>query len=134
MNKGLRHAFWVARILFGSVLFALGFNLFLEPNGLNAGGLSGLAMVLVHLLGFGTVGAVTMIVNLPLFALGGLKIGRRFFLGSLIGMLTLSTLIDVLSVIPVPDTEPLISAVYGGLLCGVGLGVVFVAGASTGGC
>lgn len=133
MNKGLGHAFWMARIVFGSALFALGFNLFLEPNGLNAGGLSGLAMVLVHLLGFGTVGAVTMIVNLPLFAVGGLKIGRRFFLGSLVGMLTLSTLIDVFSVIPVPDTEPLISAIYGGLLCGVGLGVVFVAGASTGG-
>lgn len=133
MHNRFRHVLWMAKIFLGSAMFALGFDLFLEPNGLNAGGLSGLAMVLVHLLGFGTVGTVTAIVNLPLFAVGGLKIGKRFFLGSLIGMVSLSALIDLFSVIPVPQTEPLIGAVYGGVLCGIGLGIVFVGGASTGG-
>lgn len=133
MKKALQLVIWIGKLLIGGVLFALGFNLFLEPNGLNAGGLSGLAMVLVHLLGFGTVGVVTAIFNLPLFLLGARKIGKQFFVGSLIGMVSLSAAIDLLVVIPVPETEPLIASLYGGVLCGVGLGIVFVSGASTGG-
>lgn len=133
MNKGLRHLMLLLKILLGCAVFALGFNLFLVPNGLNAGGLSGLAMALVHLTGIGTVGLVTAAVNLPLFALGGMKIGKQFFWGSLIGMLGVSLLIDLFALLPVPETEPLIGALYGGLLCGAGLGVVFATGASTGG-
>lgn len=133
MKKAATIALWVIRLIVGSCLFALGFDLFLVPNGLNAGGLSGLAMVLVHVLGVGSVGTVTMLVNLPLFLIGGKKIGKTFFAGSLIGMLSLSLAIDTLTVLPVPDVEPLIAVLYGGALCGMGLGIVFVAGASTGG-
>lgn len=133
MHKGLRTVLWIAKLIAGGVVFALGFNLFLEPNGLNAGGISGLAMVIVHLLGFGSVGTVTVLANLPLFLIGGKKLGKTFFVGSLIGMITLSAAIDLLVFIPVPETEPLLAALYGGLLCGGGLGVVFVSGASTGG-
>ena len=133
MGKGLRTVLWVAKLIAGGVLFALGFNLFLEPNGLNAGGISGLAMVIVHLLGFGSVGLITTLANLPLFLIGGKKLGKEFFWGSLIGMITLSAAIDLLVFIPIPDTEPLLAALYGGLLCGGGLGVVFVSGAFTGG-
>ena len=117
----------------GCALFGLGFNLFLAPNGLNAGGISGLSMVLVHFLGFGTVGTVTAILNLPLFTLAGLKIGRKFFFGSLVGMLFSALFIDAFAKMPVPYTEPLVGALYGGVLCGVGLGIVFASGSSTGG-
>ena len=72
MKQAMERVLFVGKLLLGGVLFALGFNLFLGPNGLNAGGLSGLAMVLVHLLGFGTVGAVTTIFNLPLFIVFGI--------------------------------------------------------------
>lgn len=133
MKKGIQTAIWIGKLIVGGVLFALGFNLFLVPNGLNAGGLSGLSMVLVHMLSFGSVGAVTMIINLPLFLFGGKKIGKRFFIGSLIGMAALSAAIDLLASLPVPGTEPLIAALYGGALCGIGIGIVFAAGASTGG-
>ena len=68
-----------------------------------------------------------------MFLIAGLKIGRRFFFGSLTGMLCSSALIDVFALIPMPATEPLIGALYGGTLCGLGLGAVFAAGASTGG-
>lgn len=133
MNNKLHTAFAIAKTVFGCALFALGFNLFLEPNGLNAGGISGLSMVLVHLLKFGSIGTLTALLNLPLFALGCLKIGRRFFLGSLLGMVLSSGFIDAFSNLPKPETEPLIGALYGGLLCGVGLGIVFVQGFTTGG-
>lgn len=121
------------KIAAGCALFGLGFDLFLFPNGLNAGGISGLSMALVHLFGFGTVGLFTAIINLPLFAFGGLRIGKRFFWGSLAGMIFVSSFIDLFAVLPVPETEPLIGALYGGALCGVGAGVVFSTGASTGG-
>lgn len=123
----------VLKIALGCVLFALGFDLFLAPNEINAGGLSGLAMVLVRLLGFGSIGTVLVLMNLPLFAVSGVKIGKKFFFGSLIGMGLSSLFIDLLSVIPVPETEPVIGALYGGAICGLGLGIAFMAGASTGG-
>ena len=124
---------WIVYTVIGSTLFALGFALFLVPNNINTGGVSGLAMIVRELLGFGSVGAITMAINIPLFLLGGAKIGKRFFWGSLIGMVVSSVMIDVFGYIPVSSSETMIGALYGGVLCGVGLGMVFVAGASTGG-
>lgn len=133
MNKGIKTLIWCGKIVFGCILFALSFDLFLEPNEVNAGGISGLAMVAVELLGFGSVGLITAILNLPLFALGGAKIGRKFFVGSLIGMIASSAMLDLFAVLPAVKVEPLMAALYGGVLCGIGLGIVFAAGASTGG-
>lgn len=117
----------------GCALFALGFDLFLLPGGMNAGGLSGLAMVFVHLTNLGTVGMITALMNIPLFILAGMKIGKKFFVGSLLGMVFSSAFIDLFALLPVPVVEPLIGAVYGGVICGAGLGFVFAAGVSTGG-
>jgi len=133
MKPITKHLITILKITLGSALFALGFNLFLVPNNLNAGGLSGLAMAVVHILGRGSVGTVTLILNIPLFLIAGIKIGKKFFVGSLLGMLLSSVLIDGFAFIPVPQTEPLIGALYGGAICGVGLGLVFMSGASTGG-
>ena len=124
---------WIVATIVGSAVFALGFSLFLLPNDMNPGGISGLAQVVVELLGFGSVGTLSILINLPLFILGGLKIGKRFFAGSLLGMLLSSVLIDTFALIQMPAMEPLISALYGGVLCGLGLGVVFMSGTSTGG-
>ena len=124
---------WIPENILGSTLFALGFALFLAPNNINTGGISGLAMVLVETLGFGSVGSLSILVNLPLFVLGGLKIGRRFFAGSLLGMLLSSVLIDAFSGLSFTTPEPLLGVLYGGVICGLGLGVVFVSGTSTGG-
>ena len=133
MHRAWKKVWMISRIIFGSALFGLGFNLFLEPNGLNAGGLSGLAMVFVHVVKLGSVGLLTVLMNLPLFALSGVKIGGKFAAGSLVGMLTSAVAIDVMARITAPQTEPLVGALYGGVLCGFGLGVVFATGASTGG-
>lgn len=118
---------------FGCALFGLGFSLFLVPHGLNAGGLTGLAMVLVHLTDFGTVGVVSAVMNIPLFIVAGWKIGKKFFVGSLAGMAFSSLFIDLFAMLPPLELEPLVSALYGGAVCGVGLGFVFAAGFSTGG-
>jgi uncharacterized membrane-anchored protein YitT (DUF2179 family) len=133
MEKGMKTLIWLLKIIGGCALFGVGFALFLEPNDLNAGGISGLAMMIVHLLDFGSVGTVTMLMNLPLFIIGGIKVGRKFFVGSLLGMAASSILLDLCSLFPHPNAEPLLAALYGGLLCGIGLGIVFSTGASTGG-
>ena len=133
MEKVKHKVGWILATLAGSALFSAGFALFLEPNAMNSGGISGLAMVIVELLGVGSVGGLTILFNLPLFLLGGMKIGKRFFLGSTLGTLVSSVLIDLIASFPAPEVEPLIAALYGGVVCGLGLGIVFVSGTSTGG-
>ena len=121
------------KITLGCAIFALGFDLFLEPNDLNVGGMSGLAMVARKLLGFGSIGVLTAMFNVPLFLLGAKKLGKKFLFGSLAGMLLSSLLIDLFAGIPKPGTEILLDSLYGGLFVGAGLGLVFLAGATTGG-
>lgn len=133
MKERLSRIRWVFSTLLGCAIFALGFDLFLLPNELNTGGVSGLSMVIRELLGFGSVGVIQILINIPLFLLGGLKIGKKFFWGSALGMMSFSVFIDLFSVIPMPQTEPLLGALYGAVLCGFGAGLVFSAGASTGG-
>ena len=133
MKNFWKTLWWILRISVGCVIFALGFDLFLDPNNLNAGGISGLAMLLVRLIGVGSVGTVTILMNLPLFVIGGMKIGKKFFVGSLIGMVVSSVALDVLTLLPIPEVDPLLAALYGGVICGLGLGMVFTTGGSTGG-
>lgn len=124
---------WIPVTIAGSLIFSLGFAFFLQPNDMSPGGISGLALVITELLGFGSVGTLSILINLPLFLLGGLKIGKRFFLGSLLGMLLSSVLIDLFALYSISPVEPLLAVLYGGVICGLGLGVVFISGTSTGG-
>lgn len=133
MKTFMQKAGWIISTVLGSALFALGFDLFLVPHDLNTGGVSGMAMVIGEIIRIGSVGTITILINLPLFLVGGIKIGKRFFWGSLLGMIVSSVFIDVFAFIPVPRTEQLLAVLYGGVLCGLGLGVVFAAGTSTGG-
>lgn len=128
---------WIIMTIVGSFIFGAGYAMFLGPNGLNAGGISGLAAVIVELVNkdgsipFLTVGTLTVLINLPLFAIGGVRIGKRFFFGSLLGMMLSSAVMDYF-VLPI-YVDPLLATVYGGVLAGLGVGLVFLAGASTGG-
>lgn len=124
---------WLVEIVVGCAMFALGFDLFLDPNDINIGGVSGIAMVLVYLMKVGTVGLVSALLNVPLLLLGGKKIGVRFLVGTLVGTAASSLMLDLFTRIPAPTVEPLLAAVYGGILAGAGLGLVFLAEASTGG-
>lgn len=129
---------WAITTILGSFIFGAGYAIFLGPNNLNAGGISGLAAIIVQLVNadgtipFVTVGMLTICINLPLFAIGGLKIGKRFFFGSLLGLGLSSMVIDYLPIGLVLD-EPLLAAIYGGVVTGFGLGLVFLSGTSTGG-
>ena len=133
MKKTVDTIWWILKIVFGCSLFGVAFNLFLNPNDCNAGGISGLAMILVHWTGFGSVGTLTAVANLPLLIIGGLKINRKFMIGSAVGAVTISLTVDLFAILPPIQIDPLMAALYGGILGGLGLGMVFSAGGSTGG-
>lgn len=133
MGKFWKNYSWVFKTIVGSAVFALGFSLFLEPNNINTGGISGLAQAVAHIIGVGNVGLLSVVLNLPLFLAGGIRVGKRFFFGSLIGMVVSGVLIDAFAAFSIGFQDPLVSGIYGGLLCGLGIGMVFVAGTSTGG-
>lgn len=129
----MRRLFSVFRTVLGAAIFAVGFNMFLSPGGLNVGGLTGVSQAFVALTDIGTVGLVTAVMNIPLFIAGGLRIGKKFLLLSLTGALSSSVFIDLFSGLSRIYTEPLLGSVYGGFICGLGLGLVYVTGGSTGG-
>ena len=124
---------YCALLVIGNAMFALGFNLFLVPNSLNVGGLSGIAMILQRVLGKGGIGLYTAVMNVPLFVIGYRRLGRGFFFGSLLGMACNSLLIDLLAGLPAPQVETMLGVIFGGVLTGAGLGLVFLPGATTGG-
>lgn len=130
---------WFFLTVLGSAAFGLAFAVFLAPNGMNGGGISGLAQSLLMLFGGREMadhhtGLLTILINLPLFAIGGLKIGKRFFFGSLVGLGVSSMLIDYFPVAWIPGiADPLLGAIFGGVISGIGLGFVFISGTSTGG-
>ena len=133
MGKMMKDYSWVFKTIVGSAVFAFGFSIFLEPNNINTGGVSGLAQAVAQVIGIGNVGLLSMLLNLPLFLAGGVRVGKRFFFGSLIGMVVSGVLIDAFAAFSIGFHDPLVSGIYGGLLCGLGIGMVFVAGTSTGG-
>ena len=112
---------------------AVGLDMFLIPNRIAAGGVSGLATLAFHVFGF-PVGLTMLAINIPLF-LGSLRVlGARFGMKTLYGFLTLAIFVDLLEPYLVsPTNDPLLASVYGGVITGVGLGIVFRAGGTTGG-
>lgn len=128
-----RHVRNLILIVAGCALFGLGFDLFLQPNHMNVGGVSGIGQLLAHLTGLESVAFWSVVINVPLFLISIKGVGKSFFIGSLLGMLLLNGFLEGFTLIPAPETEPLLAALYGGLLCGAGSGLVFLSGASTGG-
>lgn len=133
MKKVFEWLRWGIMVVFGSTLFALGFVWFLDIHSFNGGGITGVAQIIVELTKLGSVGMWTLAFNIPLFIIGGLKVGKKFFVGSLLGLGSSTLALELLAKLPAPETEPLLACVYGGALVGVGLGIVVMAGASTGG-
>ena len=85
----------VLETIIGSLIMAISVSLFLLPNELSSGGFSGLATILYYLFNL-PMGTTILILNVPLFILATFKIGKGFFVKSMIGTISLSFFIDVL--------------------------------------
>jgi uncharacterized membrane-anchored protein YitT (DUF2179 family) len=122
-------------IIIGSLIMAIGLMLFLLPNKVSAGGVSGISTILYHL--FNLPAGVTMLaMNNPLFIIGVRVFGRKFGAKTLWGIIWISLFsdfIDVVLKIPPFTTDPILATLYGGLLLGVGLGIIMKGRGTTGG-
>lgn len=132
-NKSTKkeNIFSYLQIIVGCILGGAAYPLFLTPGNIAPGGLTGLAMVINYLFHW-PVGTVTLILNMPLFIFGWKFMGKRFILRTLIATLLFSLLIDLLPLKPLTD-DPLLSAIFGGVLLGIGLGLILRGEATTGG-
>lgn len=122
-------------IFVGCMIASLGVNLFLIHAKLLSGGATGIALILEYTLRV-PAGIVVLVINIPLILLSYKKLDRAFTLYTTIGMLCLSSSLIItksMSHILNMDSDPLIFCIYGGVLCGIGYGVVFLRHGSTGG-
>ena len=119
------------QIALGCALGALAYPLFLVPNHIAPGGLTGLATVLNYLFHW-PVGTTSLVMNVPLFIIGYRAMGRVFVIRSLVATVLFSVLIDLIPQPPMTE-QPLLGAVFGGVLLGAGLGLILRGGATTGG-
>lgn len=119
-------------IIFGASLVGLSYNMFLLPAKLAAGGISGVSTLLYELFSWSPA-LVQFSINLPLFLLGFLLLGRDFGAKTLIGTFFVPFVIWLSEDINIAVQDPFLSAIYGGIVLGIGLGIVYRGGGSTGG-
>lgn len=111
---------------------ALGVALFLLPNQLSSGGVAGIATITYYLLNI-PMGKAIILINIPLFLLAVYKLGKEFFVKSLIGTVALSLFIDIFDKFSALTNDRLLASIYGGILIGLGTAIIFKANSSTGG-
>ncbi len=119
------------QIVVGCIVGGAAYPLFLVPCSIAPGGLTGITTILNHFFGV-PVGITSLLLNIPLFLVGFRAIGGSFVGRSLMATLLFSLSIDLLHLQPM-TTDPLLAAIYGGVLLGFGLGLILRGGATTGG-
>jgi uncharacterized membrane-anchored protein YitT (DUF2179 family) len=124
----------VLAITLASLVYALSFVWCFDPNGIAFGGITGLAQIINKVFPAIPVGVTVIVFNVPLFLLGWKFIGGKLLVSSLYAMALSSVFIDLLTPLyDWPAMDPLLACIFGGLLLGVSLGVIFQQGATTGG-
>lgn len=119
-------------VLLGAAIIAFGFNAFLFPNQVASGGVSGISTILHGLFGW-NAGIVQYAFNIPLFIAGVVILGKNFGLKSFIGTIALPFFVILFEEMDALTTNSLLAALFGGIVVGLGIGLVFKGKASTGG-
>ena len=119
--------------LLGSILYALSVNVFTAPNQIAPGGVTGIATLVNYLTGL-PIGTGILVVNLPLFVASWRFLGRDSTLRTAVVTVVSSVIIDVTApFVPPFQGDKILTAVFGGVLAGAGLGLIFMRGATSGG-
>ena len=116
----------------GSCIMAIAVSLFLLPNELSTGGFSGVATIIYYLLKI-PMGTTILILNIPFFIFAGLRIGKQFFVKSIVGTISLSVFIDFFDKFEAVTHDNLLACIYGGVLVGIGTAIILKNNSSTGG-
>ncbi|NLB91392.1 MAG: YitT family protein [Clostridiales bacterium] len=121
-------------IIVGSAIASIAYPVFLVENSIVPGGVTGIAIIINYLFSQFSVGSVSLVLNIPLFIVGYRSMGKVFAFRSLVATVIFSILIDVFTpVFPLLTNDLLLSAIFGGALLGIGLGLILKGGATTGG-
>lgn len=123
---------WIIPLLSGSLLMALSVNLFLVPLKLAEGGVVGVGIILYHKLGV-PIWITTLLLNIPILALGVKVKGMKLLWRSLVGVAAFSGFLALTAGMKPMTSEVVLAIVYGGVTMGVGLGLVLRSGGTTGG-
>ena len=121
-----------AVIAVGAVLMGVALSVFMVPFKIAPGGVSGLATVLHYLAGL-RVSVLIPLINIPIFIIGIIRLERDFLVKSVFGTFVLSIATETAAILPPPTSDPLISAVFGGAVMGIGISAVLSRGGTTGG-
>ena len=117
----------------GSVLMAISIRMFTAPNHIAPGGVSGISTVVNYLTGW-PIGVLTLLFNVPIFFFAFLEIGYKLVIKSAVATVILAAAIDLIALVVRPYSgSPMLAAIFGGCLEGVGLSLIFMRGATTGG-
>lgn len=123
-------------IIFGSGVYALGVHCFTAPNNIAPGGVTGIATIISYVTG-AKLGTLISVINIPLLIAGFVLLNRKTMIKTLIGVASLSLMTDyVLKDIPVYIADNgggILASIFGGLLMGAGLGIVYAREGTTGG-
>lgn len=119
--------------IIGGLIYAVSVDMFTAPNDIAPGGVTGIATI-VHSFSGLPIGGLILVINIPLFIAGGLIIGRKYILKTIMCTVTFTIAIDALApILPRYIGNPLLAAVFGGIAAGAALGIIFSRGSSTGG-
>lgn len=127
-----KYIFEILGTILGSVIMAFGIANFLLPNQLSSGGFSGIATITYYLMKI-PMGTMILILNVPLFILARYRIGKEFFIKSIIGTVSLSVFIDLFDKYPAITNDRFLACIYGGVIIGIGTAIILKVSASTGG-
>lgn len=132
-KKSLKRKVWdYIVITIASVIYAAGISLFIDPNQLAPGGVTGIAIILNRVTGVET-GTWIMIVNIPIILLGAWKFGLKFIVSTIYAIALTSTTANIMKPIGALTTDLLLASLVGSGLMALGMGWVFKAGGTTGG-
>lgn len=126
LGKVLRRALF---IIIGATLVSVGLEIFLVPNNIIDGGIVGISIIAYKLTGL-PLGGFLFLLNLPFLFLGYKQIGKTFALSTLLGVFVMSVGTFLLHPVPALTVEPILAAVFGGIILGIGVGIVIRSGGS----
>lgn len=128
MKKAYKQYF---HLIFGSALLALGIYLFVTPNGINFGGVIGLAQIIAYFLGqlvslpesVNIVGIINFLINVPLFIIGYKIMNRDFCIKTVVSLIVQALILSALPPLKAPPVaDALLNCIFGAILCGAGVG------------
>lgn len=127
----------VLYIVLGTLIAALAINIFFVPQNISSGGASGVGIILNYLFDF-PIGVVVILLNLPLFVIATIKLGIKFTFRAIIGTALLAIFVDLTAGVSSKEifniqNDYVLSSIFGGIMTGLGLSLVFKGNASTGG-